>query len=87
MEEIGLAFILLSLFAYLLNDDFLSHILGAIFFTSGVGFYLLSLNSSGNQIFNEELVIFLYMALNILIVTGLFIFKDFIKTDKVDEIK
>jgi hypothetical protein len=87
MEKIGLVFIVLSLFGYLLNDDILSHIMGSIFFSIGVSIYLLTLKYENKPIFTEELVAFLFLVLNMMIITGLFIYKDHIKTDKVDEIK
>ena len=87
MEEIGLTFITLSLFGYLMNDDILSHILGTIFFSTGISFYLLGFTHEDKAIFTEELVVFLFLVLNMLIITGLFIYKEHIKSDKVDEIK
>lgn len=87
MEQIGLVFILLSLFGYLMNDDILSHIMGSIFFSTGIGFYLLNIESGNEKVFSEELVVFLYLVLNILITTGLFIYRDHVETDKVDEVK
>jgi hypothetical protein len=86
MEEIGLTFIVLSLFGYLMNDDILSHILGTIFFSTGISFYLLTFKFENKPVFTEELIVFLFLVLNILIITGLFIYKEHIKSDKVDEI-
>lgn len=87
MEQIGLAFIMLSLFGYLMNDDILSHIMGSIFFSTGISFYLLTIKSGNEKVFSEELVIFLYLVLNVLITTGLFIYRNHVVTDKVDEVK
>lgn len=87
MEQIGIVFIILGLISYLIHEDFLAHIWGGVFFSTGALFYLMTLKLKTNLIFSEELVILLYLVLNILLVTGIFIFKDKINSDKVDEIK
>ena len=87
MEEIGLTFIVLSLFGYLMNDDILSHVFGTTFFSTGISFYLLTFEFENKPVLTEELIVFLFLVLNILIITGLFIYKEHIKSDKVDEIK
>jgi hypothetical protein len=86
MEKIGLIFITLSLFGYLMNDDILSHVLGSIFFSTGISFYLLTFQYENKKVFSEELVVLLFLVLNTLIIAGLLIYKEHIKSDKVDEI-
>lgn len=87
MELVGLAFYIIALVGYVVVDDFLGHILAGTFFSSGTVFLMTKMELLKNSKINDELIIIVFLVLNIFIITGLFIYKSKLTIDKVDEIK
>lgn len=86
MEAISLALFLLSLLGYLVSEDYIGHIWGVSFFNSSVLFVLISLEHTKMFTISEGEIFFIYTALSILLISGLFVLKGKIKREKIDEI-
>lgn len=86
MEEISLALFLLGLLAYLVSEDYVGHLLGANFINSGVLFFLISLSNKEAFAISSREIFFIYVALNLLLISGMFVIKKKPTQEKIDEI-
>lgn len=86
MEAISLALFLLGLLGYLVSEDYIGHIWGASFMNTCVLFFLLSLESRKEFSIETTEIFFIYISLSILLLSGLFVIRGKVKSEKVDEI-
>jgi len=86
MEQVGITFLVLSLFAFLLNEDIIAHFFGGIFLSFGLITLLISYNETANNKISEELMILIFIVTNLLVICGIYIFKHINLKDKVDNI-
>lgn len=86
MEAIALTFFILTLLGYLVSDDYVGHLWGVSFFNTFILFLLLALVEKSNTELTINEIGFLYISLNILLFSGIFVLRSKPKTDKLDEI-
>ena len=86
MEELSFVMFILSILGFVLSNDYVSHIWGAMFLNTSLVLYLGAQTTGGASPLTETQVIYIYIVLNLMILCGIFVLQITTDKDNVDEI-
>lgn len=86
MEAISLVLFILGLSGYLISEDYIGHLWGASFINTSIIFLLIGLSKSESFKISESEILFIYISLSVLLITGLFVIRGRAKREKIDEL-
>lgn len=86
MEQLSFAMFILSILGFIISNDYVSHIWAVIFFNTSLVLYLGAQTNSEFVYITEVQIIYVYLALNLMLLCGIFVLHKTTDNDNIDEI-